>query len=57
VQLLEAGRLPRLFFIDRATHRGAVVYRRYDGHDGLITTNPVSSRSARPADDDGMRCR
>jgi ribosome-associated translation inhibitor RaiA len=57
VQLLEAGRLPRLFFIDRASHRGAVVYRRYDGHDGLITTGPVSSRFARAADGDGVRSR
>jgi ribosome-associated translation inhibitor RaiA len=56
-QLLEAGRLPRLFFIDRTSQRGAVLYRRYDGHDGLITSGPASSGSARPADGDGARSR
>lgn len=49
VQMLEAGRLPRLFFIDQATQRGAVVYHRYDGHYGLVTTVPApGGTSARP---------
>ncbi|HSJ45860.1 MAG TPA: HPF/RaiA family ribosome-associated protein [Euzebyales bacterium] len=26
-----------LFFVDRKTGRGTVVYRRYDGHDGVVT--------------------
>ncbi len=29
--------LPFLFFIDAAAGRAAVLYRRYDGHYGLIT--------------------
>jgi ribosome-associated translation inhibitor RaiA len=41
VQMLEDGHLARLFFIERATQRGTVVYHRYDGHYGLITTVPV----------------
>jgi ribosome-associated translation inhibitor RaiA len=49
VQTLDEGRLPRLFFIERATQRGAVVYHRYDGHYGLVTTVPVpAGTSARP---------
>ena len=26
-----------VFFVDEATGRGAVLYRRYDGHYGLVT--------------------
>jgi hypothetical protein len=34
---LADGALRFVFFVDDVTGRGAVVYRRYDGHDGLIT--------------------
>lgn len=34
---LDASDEPFVFFIDPATERGAVVYRRYDGHYGMIT--------------------
>jgi len=34
---LELGGLPFVFFVDQDTHRGAVLYHRYDGHYGLIT--------------------
>jgi ribosome-associated translation inhibitor RaiA len=40
LQALEDGALPRLFFVDRASGRGAVVYHRYDGHYGLVTAGP-----------------
>lgn len=36
VELLDLGDLPFVFFLDPATGRGAVVYRRYDGHYGLV---------------------
>lgn len=36
VQRLDATELPFRFFRDTATGRGAVLYRRYDGHYGLI---------------------
>lgn len=36
-ELLDVGQLPRVFFKDAETHRGRVLYRRYDGHYGLIT--------------------
>jgi ribosome-associated translation inhibitor RaiA len=39
VQALEDGQLARLFFVDRASGRGAVVYHRYDGHYGLVTAS------------------
>ena len=32
-------RLPFVFFIDAERQTGAVVYRRFDGHDGLITAD------------------
>ena len=35
-QLLDLGEEPFVFFIDSRTRRGNVVYRRYDGHYGLI---------------------
>lgn len=35
--------LPFLFFLDAARHRGAVLYRRYDGHYGLITSSPETA--------------
>jgi len=34
---LELGGLTFVFFVDRDTDRGAVLYHRYDGHYGLIT--------------------
>lgn len=34
---LDAGHLPFVFFAEEASGRGNVVYRRYDGHYGLIT--------------------
>jgi ribosome-associated translation inhibitor RaiA len=34
---LELAGLPFVFFVDRDTQRGAVLYHRYDGHYGLIT--------------------
>jgi ribosome-associated translation inhibitor RaiA len=37
VEHLAAGGHRHLFFADRATGRGSVVYRRYDGHYGLLT--------------------
>ena len=35
-ELLDLGDLPFVFFLEGATGRGAVVYRRYDGHYGLV---------------------
>lgn len=43
MERLDATEMPYRFFRDRATGRGAVLYRRFDGHYGLIT----------PADQDG----
>ncbi|MFI5053396.1 MAG: HPF/RaiA family ribosome-associated protein [Acidimicrobiia bacterium] len=37
VDLLDQGAERFVFFIDRADARGRVLYRRYDGHYGLIT--------------------
>jgi ribosome-associated translation inhibitor RaiA len=37
VEHLAAGGHRHLFFADRATGRGSVLYRRYDGHYGLLT--------------------
>ena len=34
---LDVGHEGRVFFVDATTERGHVVYRRYDGHYGLIT--------------------
>jgi ribosome-associated translation inhibitor RaiA len=34
---LELAGLPFVFFVDRSTDRGAVLYHRYDGHYGHIT--------------------
>lgn len=36
-QRLDDGQEPFVFYIDEATTEGAIVYRRYDGHYGLIT--------------------
>jgi hypothetical protein len=35
-ELLDEGDLPFVFFVDPLTRRGRVLYRRYDGHYGLI---------------------
>jgi ribosome-associated translation inhibitor RaiA len=37
VSVLDLSGAPHHFFVDRETQRGAVVYRRYDGHYGLIS--------------------
>jgi hypothetical protein len=37
MQYLDADSGPFVFFANAATGRGNVVYRRYDGHYGLIT--------------------
>jgi ribosome-associated translation inhibitor RaiA len=37
VEQLDAGGHRHLFFADEATGRGSVLYRRYDGHYGLLT--------------------
>lgn len=37
IERLNAGTEPRVFFADRESGRGNVLYRRYDGHYGLIT--------------------
>jgi ribosome-associated translation inhibitor RaiA len=37
IESLDAGHLPFVFFANASSRRGNVVYRRYDGHDGLIT--------------------
>jgi len=37
IERLDVGEEPHVFFVDAATGRGNVVYRRYDGHYGLIT--------------------
>ena len=34
---LEAGDGPMVFFADSASGRGCVLYRRYDGHYGIVT--------------------
>lgn len=40
---------PFLFFRDAATHRGAVLYHRYDGHYGLISpAGPAAHRTTHP---------
>ena len=33
---LDVGHEPFVFFVDAASGRGHVLYRRYDGHYGLI---------------------
>ncbi|MPZ84493.1 MAG: hypothetical protein GEV28_30530 [Actinophytocola sp.] len=42
VARLDSTELPYRFFRDAATGRGTVLYRRYDGHYGLITTDGTS---------------
>ena len=37
IERLDAGGEPQVFFVDEASGRGSVLYRRYDGHYGLIT--------------------
>ena len=37
VERLDVSGAPFVFFQDAATHRGCVLYHRYDGHYGLIT--------------------
>jgi ribosome-associated translation inhibitor RaiA len=42
VEALELGGLRALFFVDRDDARGRVLYRRYDGHYGLVGPAPRS---------------
>ncbi|MEM8748015.1 MAG: hypothetical protein AAGF91_15045 [Actinomycetota bacterium] len=37
-EMLHVGEIDHVFFRDTATGRGAILYRRYDGHDGLVST-------------------
>ena len=37
VELLNAANEPFVFFVDVGTSRGTVLYRRYDGHYGVVT--------------------
>jgi ribosome-associated translation inhibitor RaiA len=39
IERLNAGNEPHVFFVDSASGRGSVLYRRYDGHYGLITSD------------------
>ena len=39
-ELLDEGDLAFVFFVDPTTRRGSVVYRRYDGHYGVVTATP-----------------
>ncbi len=39
IERLEASKERFVFFVDESTGRGAVIYHRYDGHWGLITTH------------------
>lgn len=36
IERLDVGEEPHVFFVDDANDRGAVIYRRYDGHYGLV---------------------
>lgn len=49
VQRLDAGGEPFVFFLDATTGRGNVLYRRYDGHYGLITPADTEKGAAGPA--------
>jgi hypothetical protein len=40
VERLDLGDDPFLFFLDTASGHGAVLYRRYDGHYGLVSAEP-----------------
>ncbi|MBR7828811.1 HPF/RaiA family ribosome-associated protein [Actinospica sp. MGRD01-02] len=45
---LEATGWPFVFFVDSETRRGSVLYHRYDGHYGLITSAEQSPGAAGP---------
>lgn len=45
IERLDADDEPFVFFIDATTGRGRVLYRRYDGHYGLIETSDESHTS------------
>lgn len=38
IERLESGNEPFVFYVDSASGRGQVLYRRYDGHWGMITS-------------------
>lgn len=40
ILLLDLGNEPHVFFVDAETGRGNVLYRRYDGHYGLVSPDP-----------------
>ena len=42
IEILNGSHEPRHFFVNRATGRANVVYRRFDGHYGLITPPPAT---------------
>ncbi|MFN0091261.1 MAG: sigma 54 modulation/S30EA ribosomal C-terminal domain-containing protein [Acidimicrobiales bacterium] len=42
VERLNSDEEPHVFFVDRRAGRGSVLYRRYDGHYGLITLEPAA---------------
>ncbi len=44
IERLDVGEEPHVFFVDTATERGAVVYRRYDGHYGLVRPRDLEAR-------------
>lgn len=44
-ELLDGGDEPFVFFVDERTGRGRVLYRRYDGHYGLIAPLDEAPRS------------
>lgn len=46
VTLLNLSAAPFVFYRDTATGAGAVIYRRYDGHYGLITSDGATGRPA-----------
>jgi len=46
-ELLDLGDLPFVFFVDRTTAHAAVVYRRYDGHYGLVIAADSTELEAR----------
>lgn len=48
--MLDAGGLDRVFFVDVLHGRGAVAYRRYDGHYGILVAHDggMDNREVRP---------
>jgi hypothetical protein len=42
IELLNLSDEPFVFFVDASSGRGAVLYRRYDGHYGLVSPNDAT---------------